>query len=608
MQKNSLYRNEETIIRILDISENRALIIDCIRLTVPRWIDISGLADYSICTETELSERTNIFPRLIDDLDADSRRYAYEHYTIIAGVLPFIADEKERCYAISKIAEQRGISKQTVKNTLCLYLAYQSISALASKKNTYEKPLTQDEKNMRWALNKFFYTRRKNSLQTAYSLMLKEKYCDKNSVLLPEYPTIHQFRYFYRKHKRLQTYYISRHGLKNYQRNNRPLTGDGIQEFAPAVGVGMLDATICDIYPINDAGGLVGRPILTACIDAYSGLCCGYALSWEGGVYSLRNLMINVIADKEKMCKRFGTEISPMDWDCSGFLPGVLVTDMGSEYKSENFEQIAELGVTVMNLPPYRPDLKGAVEKFFDVIQGLYKPYLKGKGVIEPDFQERGAHDYRKDACLTMADFEKIILNCIVHYNSGRVIEGFPYTDKMIADGVKPYSNAIWNWSRKQAGANLIKADEKRLILTLLPRTKGVFSRYGLRVNKMRYHADGFTERYLKGGNAVIAYNPDDVSAVWLFENGEYTEFSLIESRFAGKPLNSVQAAKRAQSGIIKAAQKDGLQAKITLAERIQTIAENSAPIGFADVKAVRTTRQKERSKKHIDIMEANDK
>ena len=608
MQKNSLLQNAETVIRILDIKENKALIIDCVRLTVPKWLEISALSDYTVCTEAELSVKTNIAPLPIDDLDADSRRYAYEHYTIIAGVLPYVADEKERCYAIAKIAEQRKISKQTVKNNLCLFLAYQNISALAPKKQRYDRPLTQDEKNMRWALNKYFYTCRKNSLQTAYTLMLKEKYCDMGGKLLSEYPSIHQFRYFYRKHKSLQTFYISRNGLKNYQRNNRPLTGDGIQEFAPAVGVGMLDATICDIYLVNDGGGLVGRPILTACIDAFSGLCCGYSLSWEGGVYSLRNLMLNVIADKVKWCKRYGIDIKPLDWDCSGIIPGVLVTDMGSEYKSENFEQVAELGVTVMNLPPYRPELKGAVEKFFDVIQGLFKPYLKGKGVIEPDFQERGAHDYRKDACLTMANFEKLILTCIVHYNSGRIIDGFPYTDAMIADNVKPYANTIWNWSRKQTGANLIPVGEKQLVLTLLPRTKGTFSRYGLRVNKLRYHSDGFTERYLKGGNVTVAYNPDDVSGVWLFENGNYTEFSLIESRFAGKSLDGVQATKQAQSDIIKAAQKYGIQAKITLAERIQTIADNSTSVGFVDVKAVRTTRQKEREKQHIDIMEAQGK
>ena len=101
-----------------------------------------------------------------------------------------------------------------------------------------------------------------------------------------------------------------------------------------------------------------------------------------------------------------GINIEKSQWDADK-LPAIFVTDMGSEYKSENFEQITELGVTVVNLPSYRPELKGAVEKFFDLVQNTYKPHLKGKGVIEPDYQERGSHDYRKDACLTMADFEK---------------------------------------------------------------------------------------------------------------------------------------------------------------------------------------------------------
>lgn len=146
MKKNDLFRNSETIVRILNLQENRALIIDCIKLTVPRWIDISALIEYFPCTEQELSKQTNIIPPPIDSLDAENRRYAYERYTIIAGILPFVSDEKERCYAISKIAEQRNISKQTVKNVLCLYLAYQDISVLAPKKHCYDKPLTQDEK------------------------------------------------------------------------------------------------------------------------------------------------------------------------------------------------------------------------------------------------------------------------------------------------------------------------------------------------------------------------------------------------------------------------------------------------------------------------------
>ena len=84
--------------------------------------------------------------------------------------------------------------------------------------------------------------------------------------------------------------------------------------------------------------------------------------------------------------------------------------------------------------------------------------------------------------------------------------------------------------------------DSQQLIMALLPRTMEKFSRYGLKVNKLRYHCEGYTEQYLKGGSATVAYNPDDVSCVWVIENGHYTRFSLIESRFDGKPLDGVQA------------------------------------------------------------------
>ena len=70
---------------------------------------------------------------------------------------------------------------------------------------------------------------KKQSLMTAYTMMLKEKYCDALGVLAEEYPSYYQFRYFYRKTRNLQNFYISRDGLKNYQRNNRPLTGEGVQ-------------------------------------------------------------------------------------------------------------------------------------------------------------------------------------------------------------------------------------------------------------------------------------------------------------------------------------------------------------------------------------------
>ena len=159
-------------------------------------------------------------------------------------------------------------SKQTIRKYLCLYLDYQNIAALAPAPKV-EKELTQDEKNMRWALNKFFYSKHKNSLNTAYTFMLKEKYCTADGQLVEKYPSFDQFRYFYRKTKSMQKYYISRDGIKDYQRNNRPLLGDGVQQFAPAVGTGMLDSTICDIYLVPEPEPVLEIPAEAYIPDAY---------------------------------------------------------------------------------------------------------------------------------------------------------------------------------------------------------------------------------------------------------------------------------------------------------------------------------------------------
>lgn len=605
MQKNDLIQTGDIVLRILTIDGDRVLAIDCLKRNMPKWYQLADL-NYETFTEQELISLSDIEVFDIDSLDSATRKIVHDRYTIIAGILPFLTDEKMRSVVISRVADEHEICKQTVRNYLCLYLAFQNLSALAPKRTEYERPLSKDEKNMRWALNKFFYTKNQNSLPTAYTMMLKEKYSDEAGTLLPHFPTFNQFRYFYRKHKKLQTYYISRNGIKSYQRNNRPLIGDGVREFAPAVGVGMLDSTICDIYLVDEANNLIGRPILTACVDAYSGLCCGYALSWEGGVQSLRGLLTSVIANKTELCKQYGITIKDEDWGCNQ-LPATLVTDKGSEYKSSNFEQIVELGVRLINLPPYRPELKGSVEKFFDIVQDLYKPHLKGKGVIEPDFQERGAHDYRKDACLTLEAFETILLRCIVYYNCSRVIENFPYTEEMLTDNVQPTASAIWNWSMKQPGANLISVSREQLLLTLLPRTTGTFARNGLKVNQMRYAHDGYTEAYLKGGAATVAYNPDDVSCVWLVENGSYARFELVERRFNGKELSSTQAMQAAQRAIIKGATHENLQAKIDLADHICTIAGTVNSHKNTQIKSVRENRKRAQRKTHTDYMKVGE-
>jgi hypothetical protein len=407
IQKNQLLQRVDQIIRILDVEEDRVFIIDCIKRTMPVWIHAESLSEYIPCSEDTLQEMTDTFLVDFESLDAESRKIAYERYTMIAPLLPFVSDQKKRKELINHLSDINSVSKQTIRYYLCLYLAYQNVAVLIRKQSVKESVFSQDEKNMRWALNKFFYTKNKNSLPVAYTLLLKEKYCDSLGNLLPEYPSFYQFRYFYRKTKKMQTYYISRNGLKNYQKNNRPLLGDGI--------------------------------------------------------------------------------------------------------------------------------------------------------------------------------------------------ENFPYTKEMIQNQVQPFASSIWEWGKSQSGANLISVRKEQIILTLLPRTTGKFSRSGLKVNKMRYKHENFTEKYLTGGEVTVAYNPDDVTAVWLIDNGSYIQFNLIESRYKGRELSDVETMRRGQKELIKAAAMNNIQAQINLVQSIEVIAASAKRSDKVNVKSIRNTRQREQTKHHID-------
>lgn len=593
MKINDILSKDEATLRILAIRDNHCLCIDCKALSMPFWVPVDELETY---TREEVQTANTA-------LTARQKQVAHERFTMIAPILAFLTDDRERNRIMVRIAEEWGVSRQTLRRYLCRYLAFQDISVLAPAEREQPAELTQDQKNMRWALNKYFYTPKKSKLTDVYVKLLKEKYCDAEGKLPTEYPSMRQFRYFEQKYRKQENYLISRNGLKNYQRNDRPLLGEGVQEFAPNVGVGMLDATVCDIYLINKEGEIVGRPILVAGADANTSLCLGYSLLWEGGVYSLQQLMLNIVTDKAELCRRMGISIEERQWPVSA-LPGVMVTDMGSEYIGDTFEQITELGVTLINLPSFRPDLKGPIEKLFDLVQERYKDALKGKGVIMPDFQERGAHDYRKDACLTIEEFERIVVRCIVYYNSERVISDYPYTNEMIMKQVHPYACDIWNWKVQEPGTNQITVAKKEIILTLLPRTEGRFTRYGLMVNRIRYHRDGYKEKYLKGGKSTVAYNPDDVSHVWLRTDDGYEEFQVIESMYAGRTLEEVSETKQKQDTLVKNEAEEELQARIRLMTFIETAVNESTPPADASIRGIREKRQSERRKQHRNIEE----
>ena len=135
MKKYDLFRSGDTIVRVLDFQDDRILMIDCMKQTMPVWMRTVLLEYYSECTDGELFEVSSVdVIRDTDALDADQRKVMHERYTMIAPIVSFISDDKMRSKLIGSIAEESKVSKQTIRNYLCLYLSYMDITVLAPKK------------------------------------------------------------------------------------------------------------------------------------------------------------------------------------------------------------------------------------------------------------------------------------------------------------------------------------------------------------------------------------------------------------------------------------------------------------------------------------------
>ena len=241
--------------RIINEDVERSLIIDCKGTRLPQWIDKKLVESLS---ETEIIDSDVIKGILAiaeAELEPSQTTVMNKRFTMIAAILPVIENKQKRAEQMKAAAKRYGVSIVTIRTYLCRYLVSQSKNGLVifydeSKEEeavNEVKELTKDQKNMRWALNKFYYNTKKNSLNYAYINLLKEKYLDENGGLLEEHPSFYQFRYFFRKTRDCQNEIISRYGLNYFKKNERLCVGDGVRAFANGIGMGMILQEIADL-------------------------------------------------------------------------------------------------------------------------------------------------------------------------------------------------------------------------------------------------------------------------------------------------------------------------------------------------------------------------
>lgn len=151
----------------------------------------------------------------------------------------------------------------------------------------------------------------------------------------------------------------------------------------------------------------------------------------------------------------------------------------------------------------------------------------------------------------------------------------FPLTTAMMQVGVPPIAARIWT---SCPSSSLTTVDSAKLGLTLLPRADGRITQHGLEVFALNFSNALFKKRFVKAGlsgreKVVIAYNPACLDSIWLFENGEYTEFRLMQDQYRGKTLAEVQDAQQTQKKAAVDWKKQDLQAQLDLMADISAIA-----------------------------------
>lgn len=107
-----LLKKNEEIVRVLESQNDRRLVIGCTQKSMPVWISERDLEGYVPCDEAELSRDIPNF----EDSSPEQKRIAHERYTLIAGVLPFLGDNRLRSEAIARIASSHNVSKQTIRS------------------------------------------------------------------------------------------------------------------------------------------------------------------------------------------------------------------------------------------------------------------------------------------------------------------------------------------------------------------------------------------------------------------------------------------------------------------------------------------------------------
>lgn len=436
----------------------------------------------------------------------------------------------------------------------------------------------------------FFNCTRENPLRTAFKLTIKKYFLTrdvfdergqkrKEEIPPNERITFEQFEYWSRKDIDIEKTEKSRRGSIAFARDVAPHLGS---VKAPGPGYQyLIDAVILDVYVISqfNSNWIVGRPVAYVVMDVYSRLVVGIYVglegpSWLGAMMALAN----VAEDKVSFCEKYGFSITEAEWSCRE-MPYEILADNGEMAGRKPDTLINNLDIRVVNAPPYRPDWKGILERYFRTIQEYVKPFAPG--FVIP---RREGSDYRLDATLTLKGITRIILKAIVWHNNYHRIKSYSRTEEMISNDVPAVPIKLWNFGRKYTG-NPRYFPEDIVKLNLLPTAQAKVTPRGIIFKRRRYYSESPQIKkliqlanvgYLTEGekNLDISFDLRRPDVIYVREERGRTYEKLFlhpsEKKYFGKSIEEIEYLVKRENLDYKLGEEDEFQGEAQLMDQIE--------------------------------------
>lgn len=345
---------------------------------------------------------------------------------------------------------------------------------------------------------KFYTGQPDRTLTQAYALILQDQFNIGHSyenghripILAPEdqRPTLRQYLYWHSRHgdriaeikarEGERRYNLTRRGVQGTSRSSLPLLGPA-QEY-------QIDATVADVYLVSavDRSRIIGRPVLYLVMDLYSRLITGFSVSLSGPSWNDALLALeNMGTDKVEFCAEFGITIEEADWP-SCHIPSAITGDRG-EMLSRCADHVAStLHMRISNTPPYRPDWKAGIEWDFALLNYECIHWIPGHTYGR---RERGERDCRLDACMTLQEFRRYLIEFILEYNTASCVSDDVVEAAMVAENVGLSPRDLWHWGVTHRSGLPHTETKDALRVALLPPGLASSTREGIVYDGLHY-------------------------------------------------------------------------------------------------------------------------